>query len=232
MKYIESTYNRFLGRLFNLINPIKKKIIKTKCEVHKSININSLEILRNDGYFKESFFFSNYIDSINEGAVWTDQDFKSSNHFYDPSIKKGMYGRKHALDVGMEYYEKAINLWHKDTHDESLFYLGAALHIIQDMTVPQHINIRLLDNHRQYENFIKRTYRYIDVFKVDQGTHILDSYKDYVVFNARVSKKIYKRFKDIQDSSERHYSFAKCGLPLAKRTTAGAMVLFYREIHP
>ncbi|OLS03580.1 zinc dependent phospholipase C family protein [Tissierella creatinophila] len=231
MKDMELTYDRVLGGLFSLANPIKKTIIKTKCEVHKFINVQSIEILKNDEYFKEKSFFNHYIEDINNGAVWTDQDFKSSNHFYDPSKKKGMYGRKSAMDVGVEYYNKALDLWREDQDSESLFYLGSALHIIQDMTVPQHINIRLLDNHRQYENYIKKTYRYMDTFRVDRGVHIMDRYEDYVEFNARVSKRIYKKHKNIKDSDERYYSFAKCGLPLAERTTAGAMILFYKEIH-
>ncbi|MGO1469449.1 MAG: zinc dependent phospholipase C family protein [Tissierella sp.] len=231
MKDMELTYNKFLAKIFNFLNPIKKTIIKTKCEVHKFINVQGLEILKNDKYFKEYSFFSQYIDSMNEGAVWTDQDFKSSHHFYDPSKNRGMYGRKSALDVGLGYYEKAVTLWNDDKDKESLFYLGAALHIIQDMTVPQHINIRLLDKHRQYENYIKRTYRYIDIFKVDKGINIKNSYEDYIDFNAWASKKIYKKYKDIKDSDKRYYLFAKFGLPLAERTTAGAMLLFYREIN-
>lgn len=231
MKDIELTYDKVLARLFSLANPIKKKIIQTKCEVHKFINIQSIKIIKNDKYFKERFFFNHYIEDINKGAVWTDQDFKSSNHFYDPSKHKGMYGRKSAMDVGVEYYQKALELWKEERDSESLFFFGAALHIIQDMTVPQHINIRLLDNHRQYENFIKKTYKYMDVFKVDRGTHIMNCYKDYIEFNARVSKRIYKKHKHIKDSDERYYSFAKCGLPLAQRTTAGVMILFYKDIH-
>lgn len=231
MKGMELTYDKFLAKVFSLANPIKKTIIKTKCEVHMFINVQSLKILKNDKYAKERYFFKHYIDNINEGAVWTDQDFKSSNHFYDPSKGRGLYGRKSALDIGQEYYDRAIELWKQAKDRESLFYFGAALHIIQDMTVPQHINIRLLDNHRQYENYIKKTYGYMDVFTVDKDVHLMDSYRDYIDFNASLSKKIYYKYKDIKDADERYYSFAKCGLPLAQRTTAGAMIMFYKAIH-
>ena len=125
MQEFELTYDKLLGRLFSLINPIKKTIIKTKCEVHKFINIHSLKILKHDKYFKEQSFFSHYIEDINNGAVWTDQDFKSSNHFYDPSKNRGMYGRKSAMDVGVEYYKKAIKLWKEDKDSQSMFYFGA-----------------------------------------------------------------------------------------------------------
>lgn len=100
------------------------------------------------------------------------------------------------------------------------------------MTIPQHANIRLLDNHRQYELYIKEIYKYTNDFKVEKGTYLLKSIKSYIRFNARVTIKIHNKFKDIPNNKDRFYRIAKCGLPLAKRTTAGAMVLFYNEIFP
>ncbi|WP_236912406.1 zinc dependent phospholipase C family protein [Clostridium sp. Cult1] len=179
---------------------------------------------------KNIFFFKSYIQDINEGAVWADQDFKSSNHFYNPYKKRGLYGRKNAMDLGVDYYSKATELWTKGEFNKSLFYLGAALHIIQDMTIPQHANIRLLNNHHQYEVYVNRTYDYIDAFQVDKGACLLDSIEDYIRFNARVAIKIYKKFNMISKDEERFYRIARCGIPLAKRTTAGAMVMFYNNI--
>lgn len=98
------------------------------------------------------------------------------------------------------------------------------------MTIPQHANIRLLDDHRQYETFVKRTYKYIDEFKVSKGAYLLSSIESYIRFNARIAIKIYKRYQVITDDEDRYYNITKCALPLAKRTTAGAMILFYRDI--
>ncbi|HLR33917.1 MAG TPA: zinc dependent phospholipase C family protein [Tissierellales bacterium] len=232
MESFEVIYNKFLTNFFKIINPIKKSIIRTQCEVHKSINIDALNILKNDEYLSEYSFFSEYIEDINKGAVWADQNLKSSNHFYNPNKKRGLFGRKNALDLGSSYYSLAHILWEEEKHNKSLFYLGAALHIIQDMTIPQHANIRLLDNHRQYELYIKEIYKYTNDFKVEKGTYLLKSIKSYIRFNARVTIKIHNKFKDIPNNKDRFYRIAKCGLPLAKRTTAGAMVLFYNEIFP
>jgi len=226
----ETTYDYFLKTVFGIVNPVKKSIIRTQCKVHKFINIKALKILQNDKYLDEYNFFNSYIYDINEGAVWADQDFRSSNHFYNPNKKKGLYGRSSAMELGVDYYSKAIDLWKVGEFNKSLFYLGAALHIIQDMTIPQHANIKLLDSHRQYETFVKRTYKYVSKFQVDSGAYLLDSIENYIKFNARVALKVYKRFKDISEDEDRYYRVARCGLPLAKRTTAGAMVMFYREI--
>ncbi len=227
---LETIYNHVLKIVFGIANPIKKSIIKTQCKVHKSINIDALKILRNDKYLAEYNFFSSYILDMNEGTVWADQDFKSSNHLYNPYKKRGLYGRKSAMDLAIEYYSKAINLWEKGQFNKSLFYLGAALHIIQDMTIPQHANIRLLDNHRQYESYIKRTYKYLNDFKIEKGAYLLSSIEDYIKFNTRVAIKIHNKFKVISDNENRYYRIAKCALPLAKMTTAGAMVMFYEDI--
>lgn len=229
MDFFESTYDHMLKTVFSVANPIKKSIINTHCKVHKFININALNILKNDKYLEEYNFFRSFIFDINEGAVWADQDFKSSNHFYNPYKKRGMYGRKSAMDLGVEYYDEAINLWSKGEFNKSQFYFGAALHIIQDMTIPQHANIRLLDDHRQYESFVKSSYEYVKEFKVETGTYMLDSIEDYIRFNSRVALKIYRRFKSIHDDKTRFYRICRCGLPLSERTTAGAMVMFYND---
>lgn len=230
IQFRESAYNHILKSTFRIANPIKKSIIKTHCRVHKFINIYALNILSNDKYYDEFNFLIAYILDINEGAVWADQDFKSSSHFYNPSKRRGLYGNKSAMDLGIDYYSQALSLWQSGEYNESLFYLGAALHIIQDMTVPQHANIRLLDNHRQYETYVKRTYTYIEDFHVSTGAYLLDSIEEYIRFNARVAIRIYKKFKILTNNENRYYQTARCGLPLAIRTTAGAMVMFYKDI--
>ncbi len=230
MKKGELTYNYILKNTFRLINPVKKSIMKTKCEVHKFINISSIRVLEKDGYLNEHNFFKSYITDINNGVVWADQDFKSSSHFYNPSKKRGLYGSESAMDLAIDYYEKALGFWITNEINKSLFYLGATVHLIQDMTIPHHANIRLLDNHKQYESYIKKTYRNIEHFHIENGTRLFNSVEDYIRFNTRVSIRIYKKFSKIKNKELRHSEMSKCGLPLAIRTTAGAMVMFYNDI--
>jgi len=87
----ESAYQRLLKSSFWVLNPFKKMIVKTECQVHIHINHHALSILLNDKYQKEYNFFAPFIEEINKGAVWADQDFKSSNHFYNPYKKKVVY---------------------------------------------------------------------------------------------------------------------------------------------
>ncbi|KXZ40621.1 phospholipase C [Alkalithermobacter thermoalcaliphilus JW-YL-7 = DSM 7308] len=230
MNLIEKAYSKALQVYFSIINPLKKKVINTHCKVHKFINAQALKILRNDKYIDEFNFFCNYITAINDGTVWADQDFKSNGHFYSVKTKKGLYGGYSAMNLAKEYYENALKFWNISDEYNSLFYLGACIHIIQDMTIPQHANVKLLDNHRQYENFVKKTYRYIQDFKCDKGAYLLDSVDEYIRFNARVAMKIYRKFKYIKEDNERFYRISRCTVPLAERTSAGAMIMFFKDI--
>jgi len=227
----ENAYSSFLKTFFRALNPLKKKIIKTECQVHKQINQHALIILKNDRYDRQYAFYMKYLEALNEGTVWADQDFKSSNHFYNPYQKKrGLYGRSNAMALTVDYYLKAVLLWKKGKIRESMFFLGAALHLIQDVTIPQHVNVRLLDDHRQFENFVKRTYQYTHTFRALQGAYVLSTIENYVKFNSRTALKIYRRFRNVKNDESRYYRIARCTLPLAKRTTAGAMVLFYNKV--
>ena len=230
MKILESSYDSILNLVFGALKPVKRSVINTHCNVHKFINILALTILANDGFEREYNFFVSYIEDINKGAVWADQDFKSTHHFYHPYMKKGLYGRKNAMDLANKYYTNAVTLWDEGDFNKSAFFFGAVLHLIHDMTIPQHANIRLLDNHRQYETFVKRTYHYVKEFQAKNGAYLLDTVEEYIRFNARIALKIYKRYKGIANDEERYYRITSCNLPLSQRTTAGAMVMFYSTV--
>ncbi|HHV98394.1 MAG TPA: phospholipase [Clostridiaceae bacterium] len=229
--YTEKTYGAFLKYLRIVINPLKKFITVASCEIHKSINIQALKILKNDKFIDAYSFFSDYIEQLNEGVTWADQDLRSMGHFYNPIRKRGLYGNRDALSLAEEYYDRALDKWKANDIEKSIFYLGAAIHLVQDMAVPQHANIRLLDNHRQYENFIRRTYVNTPKFKVySGGYYYMNHIGEAVACNARNSIKIYSRLKRIKNTEKRFFTITKFILPLAQRTTAGCMLMFYRDI--
>ena len=108
-KKLESAYAKALSNTFKAVNPIKKSVIKTTCEVHLFIQENAIEILKNEGYYNEYEFFKDHLVEINKGLVWADQDFKSYHHFYNAKEGKGKYGYdENAMTVAKTYYNKAI----------------------------------------------------------------------------------------------------------------------------
>ncbi|WP_010248072.1 zinc dependent phospholipase C family protein [Acetivibrio cellulolyticus] len=227
---LEKTYGKAFKYVLLVINPFKKKVIKTECEIHKFINFQALKILEKDKYLDAHCFFSDYIVDLNDGVVWADQDLKSSNHFYSPTSDKGLFGNSNAMSLSVEYYQKAKEYWFLQNTNKSMFYLGAAVHLVQDMTVPHHANIRLLDKHRQYENYIKRTYLSTPNFAVDHGGYYMAGIEEFIKCNARNAIKIYSRLKDIKENKKRYYTIAKFTLPLAQKTTAGCLLNFYRDV--
>jgi len=229
MKIISRAYGTALRFTFAVLNPLKKKVIKTQCVVHKHLNYQALNILANDKHYNEFDFFKHYIHHINEGAVWADQDFKSSNHFFNPYTDKGLYGQSNAKDLAVSYYEKSMSYMKIGDINEGMFYFGAAAHLIQDMTIPQHANVRLLDDHRQYENFVIRTYKYVHHYKARTGAYKLKSVENYIKFNARVAIKVHKHYRNEKDDEIRFDKISRCILPLAQRTTAGFMLTFYEK---
>lgn len=230
-KSLEQSYGFIFRNTLRTVNPLKRKLVATECVIHKYINMKALEILYNDRYYDEYQFFGEYISYMNAGVVWADQDFKSSGHFYNPMKNRGLYGNFNALTLGSEYYKAALYYWRQKQDEKALFYLGAAVHLVQDMTVPQHANLRLLDDHRQYENYIRRTYLYMPQFTVNRGTYPVESYEEALKCSATTSLKVYRKLRHIEEDERRFYMVTRFVLPLALRTTAGTFVLFYRESH-
>ena len=212
------------------INPFKKAIIKTQCKVHKFINVQALEILKNDKFYDAYFLCSDYILELNAGVVWADQDFKSIGHFYSPRKDRGLYGHHNALFLAESYYNKAKCYWKQDNIGKAMFYLGATVHLVQDMTIPQHANIRLMDNHRQYEGFVIKIYKEVDIFRASEGGIYLKSVEEFIRYNAKIAIKAYKKFHGISENNKRFFRITKYILPLAEKTTAGCFLMFYSDI--
>lgn len=231
MAKFENVYGRVFRSILWLINPFKKKIIKTECKVHRFINYQSLKILANNDYIDEFKFFNHYLEELNRGAVWADQDFKSIGHFYNPLKKRGLYGHFNARHLAENYYSKAKYHWNHKHKSRAVFYLGASVHIIQDMTIPQHVNIRLLDSHRQYENFVKLTYDIVKEFRTNEKPIEFKNIESYLRFNAKEALKSYDKYLDMEQDREKFYKITKCSLPLAQRTTAGFMIMFLKDIY-
>jgi phospholipase C len=230
MKALEKSYSLVFKNVLKVMNPIKKKIIKTECIVHKFINNQGVAILKNDGHIDAHTMMSEYINEINSGVVWADQDFKSSNHFYNPYNDKGLYGSSNAQKECMYYYTKALNNYFRGDIRTSMFFLGAACHLVQDMTVPQHVNVKLLDNHRQFEQWIIRTYEEHDIFRVYEEGIYLDSVKEYINYNSKKAIETFNKYRSVENRSLRFHKITSVILVMAQKTTAGMMLKFYNDV--
>lgn len=230
-KTLENCYAAALSSTFKVVNPIKKSVIKTDCEVHLFIQENALEILKNEGYIKEYNLFKAYLPAINSGLVWADQDFKSYHHFYNPRQQRGKFGYdENAMTVAKSYYNRALKYYAAKNYDKSMFYFGAACHIIQDLTIPQHAKGKLLDNHRQFEVYVKENYRKIKRFRAHYTPIIFNCIEEHVDHNAMSALNIDYMYSNVSDTTTRFYLTAVKAITLAQRSSAGCMIMFYENL--
>ena len=228
---VEKVCGRLISQTFRVINPIKKKIINTNCEVHLFIQNSALDVLREDRYDKQAQFYKNFEPYINKGLVWADQDFKSYFHFYNPEDKKCMYCHTtNAMTLANTYYKNALHFISKNDYENGMAYFGAMCHVIQDVTIPQHAKRKLLDSHKQFETYVKLNYRKVKRFKTKEGPLVYNSVSDYIDFNSRSALNFDYMYKGINDDKTKFYLVAFNALNLAQRSTAGCMLMFYDDL--
>ncbi|WP_138206083.1 zinc dependent phospholipase C family protein [Haloimpatiens lingqiaonensis] len=228
-KKIERTYGSTLKGIMFAVNPIKKKVLKTHCTVHKFINLKAINILKINGYQEEYDFFKQNARTINEGVVWADQDFKSSNHFYHVVKGKGLYGFSDALTECKKYYSNSLKYLKENNIKKSLFYLGAACHLIQDATVPQHVNNKLLKSHRKFEIWIISKLMSDYSFEEEKSLKKFSYIEEYIKNNAVFADNTYREFKNIENLEERYDKISRKIISEAQKTTAGFLLDYYEE---
>ncbi|MEG0773348.1 zinc dependent phospholipase C family protein [Clostridium sp.] len=226
---IEHTYSNTMKVFLYMVNPIKKKVKRTDCLVHKFINLEALDILKNDGYYKEYEFFKKYAESLNKGVVWADSDFKSTNHFYHHEEGDGLYGFSNASAECVKYYKTAICYAKNQEYEKSLFFLGASCHLIQDATVPAHAK-RKLRNHKGFESYVISEVTSGYKHKIKHGIIEFDKPEDFILENTKYAVTTEKKFQNLKNKEERFARITEKILLRANQTTAGYLLMFYKKI--
>lgn len=229
-KTVEKHYGNAVRSVMSRVNPIKKLLIKTYCTVHKYINIRGMEIIKEEGHEEEYRFFLKYVTELNRGVAYADQDFKSTNHFYHYSEQKGLYGFSNALLECKKYYNMAINYAKAGDISKSVFYFGAACHLIQDATVPHHVNNKLLKSHRAFEQWILKKLVGGYPFEMAEESKRYETIDEYIKSNAIMSNNAYVKFKNIKNIEINYSKISNIIIQEAESTTAGFMLDFYEDI--
>lgn len=229
MGNFEKNYGKTMEMFMKFANPVKKKIVKTSCYVHKYINYQSIWILKKNGH-KDAFnFYIDNINSLNHGVYWADQDFKSSNHFFHLHTEKGMYGFSDALSFSKDYYHKAEKFIKNDDIKNGIFKLGATCHLIQDACVPHHVLGKLLKEHRSFEQWILR--RVVEEYFIFEHENIIScgSIEEYIKGNGQHAFDTYYKYAEILDKNERYEKISTDILERAISSTAGVLLDFYEK---
>lgn len=209
--------------------PLPIHCVKGASPTHTFCNEQAVQILYNDNYKKESILFSRYSQQLAEGIIWADKGFKSLYHFYDVKTGTGKWNWPDSTVTCEMYFSKALELWTEEKYSRSMFYLGAATHLIQDMCVPHHACCVLSDGHIEFEKWVRDRREEYSVY--DGGIYLnTSSPKEWIRRNAEYSSEFYPFVHG--KSNDKHYHLSACELlPRTQRTTSGFWLMFYQLSH-
>lgn len=209
-------------------SPLQKLIDPQIEVVHSNCNQSAIEILKNDGWLKEGKLLSLYLDQINAGTAWADQGWKNVSHYYDPVSGQGLRGWPSAIEECNRFFIMARNCISQYHFQKGFFYLGAAVHLVQDMCVPYHARNIIFEGHHRYERWADEHVQNYMVFSGGLYKNKILNAGEWVVDNARAS---FDLFSLVKDRSIRGYHSATAAmLPLTQRTTAGFFHYFLNQI--
>lgn len=205
-----------------------QKLFSEKGVTHLFCNRQGITILKNDGKKKHAHILGNHIDNLNRGVIWADKGWKCFSHYLDPKGNNG-YGPYPNAKLECNYFfDKAVYFWLNNKKKKSMFFLGAAAHLVQDLCVPHHSAGAAFSGHNEYENWVRDN---ISSYQVSSGG-IYNFYAnsgEWVEHNANISRVYYPYVSFIRSS--RSYDMAtKVLLPLAQRTTAGFFSYFFDSV--
>ena len=150
-------------KLLVLITSPLQQLIDHPCLTHQYCNIKAIDFLSEKGFNSEANFFLQYLPEIQTGAAWADINWKNINHFFNPVTERGLYGFNSAVYDFSNYLNKVIENLKNNEISDSMFYLGAASHLLQDMCVPHHVNGQLFNGHKKYELWVQNNLNLINV---------------------------------------------------------------------
>ncbi len=208
-------------------SPLQKLVDQRPAVTHISCTRQALEILHNDGFAKYARTLEPFYSDLARGAVWADQGWKNTTHYFNPVTWKGVWHFPHALCTFLAWSRKAETNWRRGRRRQAMFFLGAAAHLVQDMCVPHHASSTVFDGHRAFETWA--TDHATDYLVKDGGEYRVQFPADWIIANALVAG----RFRAIMgpEQNEAGYSWAAAALlPRAQRTTAGYLAEFCRSV--
>ncbi|HIU64197.1 MAG TPA: zinc dependent phospholipase C family protein, partial [Candidatus Avacidaminococcus intestinavium] len=207
--------------LLTLAAPFQKFIDKPGY-THEFCNSQALIILANDGYAEYAAFYNKYLSELNKGVYWADSDWKNINHYFNPATGKGLWHCTNAVETMQGYYHQALQLLYQHEIKKSIFFLGAALHLLQDLCEPHHARGKLLSGHKGFEQWAQLN---CAKFKINSGVlcNNTSSLAAFAIKNSKVGADFLSWVSNGEDQSK-YEVVAKELLPLAQRSTAGLLI--------
>lgn len=175
--------------------------------------------LKHDGKEDVASLFNAHHSTLTKGLYWADRGWKNVNHFYGHPDKQGIIGWPGATAECQFYFNKAFTYFPINVY-KGMFYIGAALHLVQDMCVPHHSLGILFDGHKEFETWATK---YWSEFPARSGMYLPFSHPaQWIDHNANVSAPLYPLVSLNEECSEESYIKAsEVLIPLTISTSAG-----------
>lgn len=195
---------------------------------HEFCNNQALVILRHEGQTDCADFFQKYAQELNAGVYWADTGWKNKSHYFIPATGAGLWRFRSAVDEFEIYFHKATQAARSGDWRSAVFYLGAAIHLVQDACVPHHARGKLFDGHKEYEEWAQTHFAYFKTEDKVMDVHY-NKFATWLVKNASISADMLKMV-DHKATEESYFQATAILLPQAQRSTAGIIAQFYHSI--
>lgn len=193
-------------------------------------HIYSLEqayrLLEQDNKSRAANFFEDYHTYLKKGLLWADRGWKNVCHYYNWNNDQNRVQWPDAAAECQYYFNKAMSLFSQEMV-KGMFYLGAALHLVQDMCVPHHSTGVVFDGHLEFEKWAASNW-----YNFPAKTGLYSSFTHPVQWidqNAKLSAPLYPLVSIENGCSSKTYTkAAETLIPLSIATTAGFLDFAYQ----
>ncbi|HWR38674.1 MAG TPA: zinc dependent phospholipase C family protein [Patescibacteria group bacterium] len=210
--------------LLTTASPLQS-LLDTPGITHDFINRQALSILRQDGFVRCADFLTLYLPELTAGVFWADDGWKNIHHYFNPVTRKGLWKFNTALNDYAAYLSAANTCSLQHDWRRSIFFLGAAAHLLQDLCVPHHASGRLFSGHKEYESWSSLHHRQYAVSH--QGLYHLPIDR-LMIHNAEIAADLLSWVSE--HSTTTYDAASRIALPLAQRSTAGLFLRFFTAL--
>lgn len=186
------------------------------CLTHRFCNDQALAILKEQKPREVSALLESGLPSLQTGVVWADLEFKNINHFFNPLTQKGLWRFSPARYIFAIYLSKASRLAKKEDLSEAFFYLGAAAHLLQDMSVPHHVCGHLFNGHKRFENWVQT---HLKEFSFPVPAIPCSKPMDLMLYSAQTARNYMPLVNETADEDS-YAQAAQSLLPIAQNSSA------------
>ncbi len=211
--------------ILSAATPIQK-LIDRGSKTHSFINTQAISIIEYDHCGAAVLLLRSNAGNINRGTDWADKGWKCFAHYYNPYTEEGLNPWPSALGECRHYFNLSLKFLNKKKLNKSLFFLGAAAHLVQDLCVPHHARCIAFNGHQKFEKWAAKNYL---KFKTNRnGIYCFNNIEEILRHNSFISYGLYDCVA--KSDTNKYNEAASVLLPLAQRTTAGLFRLYIDEI--